>query len=258
MQTPLDAAQFAVEAAPEDDRARLAFLERLAEAELYLWLEREPEGDVLEPKLFELSGGPVVLAFDLEERLAAFAEGPAVRAVLSGRALAALLAGRGLGLGLNLGDAPSAQILAPEALDWLAGIGQAMLSQSVERPERLDPPRGDAALRPIARKLALAAGMAAHAWLVAAHYRGGRQGPLLVIVDARPGAEPALAAALAEAARFADGALDGLELAFARAGDALETQARAVGLRLDLPARPGPSLRQAPPGSDASRPPRLR
>ena len=39
-ETPLDAAHAAMEAAPEDDAARLRFYERLADSELFLLLRR--------------------------------------------------------------------------------------------------------------------------------------------------------------------------------------------------------------------------
>lgn len=258
MNTPLDQAHLAALSAPGHDGLRLAFLERLAEAELYLWLEREPEGDMLEPRVFPLSEGPVVLAFDLEERLSAFAEGPACRAVLSGRALAALLAGRGLGLGLNLGDAPSAQILPADAVDWLAGLGEGALAPETGRPEAMAPPHRPEAEAVLRRKLALAAGLASHGWLVDAVWPDTRRGPLFVLVDPRPGAGPALAAAIGEAARFADGVLDDLALVLASAEDAIAREAAVIGRRIDLPPAPEPALRPSPPGSMPDRPPRLR
>ena len=70
------------------------------------------------PRLFDIEGTRYALAFDLPERLSAFA-GAADAATLSGRRLAAMLAAEGLGLGLNLDDAPSAQLLDPAAMVWL-------------------------------------------------------------------------------------------------------------------------------------------
>lgn len=76
--TPLDQAHAAMDAAPDDDAARLAFHDRLASAELYLLLIAEPEGDApLDPRLFETTQGSFVLVFDRVERLAEFAEGSA-------------------------------------------------------------------------------------------------------------------------------------------------------------------------------------
>lgn len=75
--TLLDQAHAAMEAAPGDDAARLRFYGQLADGELFLLLEREPEDETLTPQVFNLDEGPVVLAFDLEERLAAFTGVPA-------------------------------------------------------------------------------------------------------------------------------------------------------------------------------------
>ena len=52
MTTLLDQAHRAMRAAPEDDRLRLRFLERLADAELCLLLEGPPEGERIRPRTF--------------------------------------------------------------------------------------------------------------------------------------------------------------------------------------------------------------
>ncbi|MEC7297631.1 MAG: SseB family protein, partial [Pseudomonadota bacterium] len=52
--TPLDTAHAAMEAAPDDDAARLRFYERLADSELFLLLTEEVSGDQISPDLFEL------------------------------------------------------------------------------------------------------------------------------------------------------------------------------------------------------------
>ena len=77
--TPLDRAY---EAMAADEDQRLQFYERLADGELFLLLESEAEGADLKPRVFPLEDGPVVLVFDLEERLADFAGGIAPYAAL--------------------------------------------------------------------------------------------------------------------------------------------------------------------------------
>ena len=57
--TLLDAAHAAVSADPENEALRLRFFERLADGEMVLLLEREAEGDSLEPRILELEDGPV-------------------------------------------------------------------------------------------------------------------------------------------------------------------------------------------------------
>ena len=70
--TPLDAAHAAMQAAPEDAAPRLRFFETLADAELFLMLTQEAQGETLSPETFEVEEGRFVLAFDREDRLAAF------------------------------------------------------------------------------------------------------------------------------------------------------------------------------------------
>ena len=104
--TALDKAHAAMQAAPEDAQARLKFFERFADNELFLLLETEAEGDQITPRVFPLEDGPVVLVFDREARLAAFAEGPAPYVGLSGRVLAGMLAGQGMGCLLYTSPSP--------------------------------------------------------------------------------------------------------------------------------------------------------
>ena len=103
--TLLDAAHAAVSADPENEALRLRFFERLADGEMVILLEREAAGESIEPKVFDLEDGPVVLVFDREERLADFSGGIAPYAALPGRVIAGLLKGQGIGMGVNLGVA---------------------------------------------------------------------------------------------------------------------------------------------------------
>ena len=70
--TPLDKAYAAMAAHPDDDTARLAFYERLADGELVLLLEEEATGGQVTPRIFPLEEGPYGLACDSEEKMAAF------------------------------------------------------------------------------------------------------------------------------------------------------------------------------------------
>jgi len=70
--TDLDIAHAAMEAAPNDDAARLQFYERLADTELFMLLGAEAEGDQVTPELFEIEDQRFALVFDREERLAQF------------------------------------------------------------------------------------------------------------------------------------------------------------------------------------------
>ena len=259
--TDLDRAHAAMMAAPGDDRARLAYYHRLADAELYLLLAAEPQGDRLDPAIFPLDEARLVLVFDAEERLAAFAEGPQPYAALPGRVVVAELAGQGLGLGVNLGVADSAFLMPPEALDWLADALKRAPEAGGDGPSAYFPPAlpGLAAL--IADKLAGLAALAQDAYLVGARLAGDRPGHVLVFQDAHPAAHDALAKAAGEAILFSGTEPEAVELMFMSARQITGVGIRDIADRIEISApREAVAAPQTPaaPGSDPARPPRLR
>lgn len=259
--TVLDLAHAATEAAPEDDAARLRFYERLADAELFLLLEGEPEGETVQPQVFALEEGRFVLAFDREERLAAFTGAPAPYAALPGRVIAGLLAGEGLGLGLNLAVAPSSFLMPADAVEWLAETLGHAPKPAEARPEVFHAPGAfpEALISALDTKLALAAGLAAAALIAGVSYAGGRRGHMLAFLDARPGAEAALAKAVAEALTFSGVEAGEIDVAFLAAEDPAAARMARVALRFDLPEPAAEQvLSPAAPGMDPKRPPKLR
>jgi hypothetical protein len=260
--TPLDAAHGAMAEAPEDDAARLRFFAQLADTPLLLLLETEAAGDTLTPQLFPLDSGPVVLAFDADDRLTAFTGAPAPYAEVPGRVIAALLAGQGIGLGLNLGVAPSSFLIGTEGIDWLAATLARGPETAEARPESFQAPAGlpEALIAALDGKLARAGGLAQAALLAGVSYAGGRRGHLLAFVDAAPGAEAALARAAGEALTFSGIEAGEMDVVFLTAQDPALPPLARVALRFELPppaaapAAPGPVA----PGSDPGRPPRLR
>lgn len=264
VQTPLDRAHDAMQADPAQDAPRLQFYDTLADSELFLMLEREVADDRIAPQVFDVADGRFVLAFDTEERLAAFAGQTVPFAALSGRIIAQLLSasGEGIGLGLNLEVAPSAILLPPAALLWLSETIESRPDEVEALPERLTPPGAlpQGLLEALASKLARAGGLASHALLAAAHYPN-ETAPrhLLAFIDAEEGTRAALAKATAEALTFSGVEAGSLEVAFFAPSDAVTAQLENVALRLDMPGAPvaetpGP----AAPGRDPAKPPRLR
>ena len=256
--TLLDAAHAAVSADPENEALRLRFFERLADGEMVLLLEREAVGDSLEPRVFDLEDGPVVLIFDREERLASFTGGIAPYAALPGRVIAGLLKGQGIGMGVNLGVAPSSMLLPPEAMDWLAETLEGGPEEVDALPQEFLPPAVPAAvITALDAKLARAGGLAAAALLAGVVYRDGRRGHILALLDAEEAAENALARAMNEALVFSGIEAGELDVVFLpSASPAAEAMAR-VGLRFDLPVPETPSAPTAL-GMDPARPPKLR
>lgn len=262
-ETPLDTSHAAMEAAPQDDAARLRFYERLADSELFLMLEREAEGDTISPALFETPDGTFALVFDREDRLAEFAGQIVPYAALSGRMVVQMLAGQNIGLGVNLDVAPSAILIPADAVTWLQQtLGQAPAEVDAEI-ESVTAPRGlpEVLISSLDTKLATAVGLARSAYLVGLTYQGGGQGHMLGFVDAVEGAEPALAKAVGEALTFSGIEAGALDVGFFAASDAMAGRLARAGLRFDLPqpdpaglAGQGPSA----PGRDPDRPPRLK
>ena len=257
--TPLDLAHAAMEARPEDDAARLRFYDCLGSSELFLLLDAEPEGDTIRPRLFELEDGPVAVVFDRELRLAEFAGGIVPYVALSGRVLAEMFAGQGIGLGLNLDVAPSAILLPAPAVDWMQAQFATRPVEAEAIPREIRAPAGlpEALLTALDGKLALAAGLAGAAHLVAVTYGDGRHGHLLGFTGALPGAEPALARVVHEALVFSGLAAGELDVAFLAEDDETAARLARVGLRFDLPAPPRPEGPAAP-GMDPDAPPILR
>jgi hypothetical protein len=256
--TLLDAAHAAVSADPDNEALRLRFFERLADGEMVLLLDREAIGETLEPRIFELEDGPVVLVFDREERLAGFTGGIAPYAALPGRVIAGMLKGQGIGLGVNLGVAPSSMLLPPEAMDWLAETLDGGPDETEAVPEDFVSPRvPEALITALDAKLARAAGLAQAAILAGVVYRGGRRGHLLAFLDAVVGAEAALARAMREALVFSGVEAGELDVVFLASDDAAARAMGQVGLRFDLPVPDAPAAPSAP-GMDPARPPKLR
>lgn len=259
--TPLDAAHAAMQAAPEDAAPRLRFFETLADAELFLMLTEEAQGETLSPETFEVEEGRFVLAFDREDRLAAFTGRVTAHALLSGRALAAMLAGQGIGLGLNLDVAPSSILIPADALSWLCDTLGHVPAEIEARIAGFAPPEGPggALVAALEARLAGAGGLAGSAWLARVRYHDGGSRHMLGFVDARPGARAALAKAAGEAVIFSGLESGALDVGFFAAADPRAQDLESAGRSIALP-RPEPRQRpvRAAPGSDPDKPPILR
>lgn len=250
-----------MEAAPEDTTARLAFYDRLATSELFLMLDQEPQGDTISPEVFDVADAQFVLVFDREDRLSDFAARPVPYVAMSGRALAGMLAGQGIGIALNAGTGAET-LLPPEALLWLADTLSQAPQTDEARVEKLRAPKGlpQQVLTALDAKLASAMGLAKTAWLAEAVYEGGGTSHILGIIGAPEGAEPALAGAVQEGLVFSGLEAGALDVTFLKASDPLTAELARVGLRFDLTEPPEPQVQveRPAPGSDPDKPPILR
>ncbi len=255
-ETPLDRAHRAMEAGGDVDRLR--FYERLADAQLFLLLAAGAEGDRIEPQTYPVDGETYALVFDLIDRLAEFAGASVPYAALSGRATVELMKGQGVGLALNLGTAPSAILLPATAVDWLAGILRAGTEETAARPIEL---RTLASIAPemlegLHLKLALVASLAQGAYLADVRYDDGHTGVLLGFLDVLPGSEHALQQAVSEALIFSGAETGEIDIVFLASKSPIAERLARVGLRVEMPDPDRPE--RLAPGTDPSRPPRLR
>jgi hypothetical protein len=255
--TRLDHAHAAM-AETDSDADRAGFYARVAETELMLLLEVEADGDQIIPQVFPVEGDSFVLVFDTEERLSEFVGGTAPYAAVSGKTIVEMLTGQGVGLGINLGVAPSETLLPADAVDWLHAQLHTKPAEAEDKPQDISQPNlPEQIIIAIDRKLAGATGLAQMAYLVAVTYESGARGHLLAIINALEGAEGALSQAMAEALHFADVEAAALDVAFFDSTDAMAATLAKHGLRFDIPQH-DVATAPAAPGSDPAKPPRLR
>ncbi len=259
-QTALDTAHSAMSAAPDDEHLRSAFYQTFADCDLFILLESESTNDSIAPRVLTVDGDDYILAFDQEERLAEFASDTAFHAVLNGRAMASMLAGQGIGIGLNLGVAPSSFLMPASAIDWVNSALTHTPQQLEDQPTGISAPHAlsDGFLRALEGKLTRAGGLTEQAFLAAFTYATASQNTL-VFINAVPDAQGALAKAVNEAVVFSGQADSALDVVFLDGDHPVLPQLAKVGLRIDLPAPEKPEPRSpTAPGTDPNNPPILR
>ncbi len=258
MPTQLDRAYRAM---MEDPELRVPYYARLAEAELFLLLESEPGETSIEPVVIETPDGKVALVFDTEERLAGISDDPVPYVALSGRRVAQMLAGEGIGLGVNLGVADTAIILPPEAMEWLVMVLDDPGESTKAQPSEIFAPRDlpPAVVTALDAKLANMAGVARAAYLVGASYDGAQRRHLLAVVGVEPAARDGVFAALSEALQLSGADETALDITFLDSDDPTLAKFAKIGLGFEIPElhHPEPQA-HIPPGSDPDKPPILR
>ena len=253
--TRLDQAHAAMMVDETDDLARLAFFAAFADTELFVVLKSDGERPSEAPLLFDTSDGAFLLAFDTEDRLTTFTEGPAHYAALSGRAIAAMVRNDGVGVALNPEVAGSSMLISADTLVWLSDILSREVRQITAIPKTLHRPSLPAGLLDaLDTKLASAEGLARAAILVDATYESGETISVIALIDPVPGAEQALARSVAEAVTFLGAEGDALDVMFIDSAAPIYDRLAAVGVRIDLPT-PEVAMPQVP---DPSVPPKLR
>ncbi|MEX1660364.1 SseB family protein [Thioclava sp. 15-R06ZXC-3] len=265
--TPYDRAHALMQAEPENEAKRLAVYDRLADAELFLLLEEEPEDENIKPQVFAADEGDFVLVFDTEERMAEFADAAQPYAALPGRVIAQHLVGEGIGLGVNLGVAESAMLLPPEALDWLTETLANTPAQAQGRPVSFSAPALSPAVLALLMpayqvKLDQLAGIAQAAVLGGVTYDDGHRGHVLAVIGAHEHFRPGIAKAMGEALTFSGLDAGELDVTFLEPNDASAKILLDQGLVLYIPEPVEEEVQEitpgAAPGMDPTKPPILR
>lgn len=257
--TPLDQALAAMVADPEVEGLRRAYFDRLSIVELFLLLEAEPESDedTVNPRVFPLEDGPVVLAFDTEQRLADFA-GEAFYLGLRGAELIELVASSRLGLGINFGTDGSEFMMAPEDAAWLSTRLAGQTRQVTGPLSRLErPAANEELLTALDARLATAGGVLREAILVGAAAPSGPPGLVLVLVDIGEADAAQLSRSISQALAVLgqDVQLDVTALAHS---DPRLGKIRQLGLAFSVPEpEPETPVERLGPGLDPDKPPKL-
>ena len=258
METPLDKSYATMEA---DETQSLRFYERLADAELFLMLEEEASADRARPMIFDITDGAFALVFDREERLAEFVDTPTPFVAMSGRRIAKILAGEGIGMGLNLGVAPSSMLMPPATVDWLDDVLGAKSIVTTAVPEQLHSPKGlpETLITALDTKLANMSGVVSTAYLVGVTYLGAQTGHMLAMIDVSQPAQDGVAEAISEALAFSGIEAGQLDVTFLDGSSPHIEGFENVGLKFDIPDLVLPtSPKPLAPGMDPQTPPKLR
>ena len=258
-QTPLDQAARAMLASDSDEAARLVYYRRLAASEMFLVLEEEPRGETVSPLILTPADGAMVLLFDREDRLADFMGAPAPYLGLSGRKLAQMLKGQGLGLAINLGVDGAEVALPADALDWICDSAPPPVDLTQTRIRQITPPSDlpEVLLQALDERLAGLAGQVETAVLALVEFENASRGHVLALGGVAPEAEHAIADSIAEALGFSGVEAGALDVLFLTTEDPHLAAFRKTGLAFEIATAPQPSAPKAP-GSDPERPPILR
>ena len=171
-----------------------------------------------------------------------------------------MLAQADLGIGFNFGLSSLALILTAEEIKWLNGIVAEAPYIHEARPKAFFPlvKEGKTLSSVLIEKLFSALELADSFWMAGVEYDNHSKGVLLVILDARTGAELPLAKAALEAA-----ALSGFEnlpfdVSFLKGQDKVLEIVKRQGQPLLFPELPAKTLNQSfSPGGDPAKTPKL-
>ena len=202
-----------------------------------------------------------MLVFDREERLASFAERVTPYIAFSVAPSPGMLAGQGIGLGLNLDVAPSSILLSDASVDWLhQTLGNAP-DEVEEKIAELSPPKGlpETLISALDTKLANGPGACVLRLSCRCPFCRGAAKSSAGVYRCGAAGRRCAGRAGAEALTFSGIEAGAMDVAFFRSTDPVASRMERVGLRFDLPQLQQSVTQTRPaPGSDPENPPKLK
>ena len=233
---------------------RLILFRRFLETELFILID-DPEDP--RPKVMQIEGGAIMLAFDCEEKLIDFAGDNSFFISMSGRRMIAQNVS--IGIALNLSDNGEGYILTNEVIEWLMKNTQSDKEIIQRKTNEIASPSivTERFVGFLDEALAASFGMADYAVLVKDLTKSGSKNLLLIFVGSSEHYQFALTQQVSEAFSLSGIQDLILDITFCKSDDELVTKALTVGLRFDLPELEKP-IQPKSPGTDPDNPPLLR
>lgn len=113
----------------------LAFYRTVLGSGLYVVSDPQRSQEGPRPRVFPVRGSKVVMVFDLKQRVIQVGGTKLASFVIDGHRLFRELCGRGIGIALNLENAPSATLIDGETVDWVCrefGLGTDVRAPALE------------------------------------------------------------------------------------------------------------------------------
>ncbi len=252
----------------------LRFYQVLAGSDLLVLLDASDENEVPEPKIIPVEAGHYVLVFDLKERVTELTGYDAPTSRVTGREVFQLMRGRGIGVAVNMGEAPSAMLIPGDAIDWICDtLDESAARNPAPTPAPAPAPgRFKALLAPhnfpdtlhlaLNEKLGPVADLYDRALLLRAEYDDGQSGYLVAFSAVEDANRGMIAASVNDALATFRGKDVALDIAFMSRDEPLLDRIGRVAthLRTEGAKRPGGgrSNRLSAPNSGTPRPLRLK